>query len=131
MPTITGRLLAKNTLLSLVAQITPLIVAIVAIPILLDRLGLVRLGILSLVWVLLGYAGLLDLGIARALTQRTSRLLARREEDGVAKVATSAIAANFGLGIVGGARWPSASGARANHARPPGNSCSTNRDVVW
>lgn len=100
---ITGRLLAKNTLLSLVAQITPLIVAIVAIPILLDRLGLVRLGILSLVWVLLGYAGLLDLGIARALTQRTSRLLARREEDGVAKLATSAIAANFGLGIVGGA----------------------------
>ncbi|MDP9223531.1 MAG: flippase [Actinomycetota bacterium] len=100
---ITGRLLAKNTVLSLVAQIAPLIIAIVAIPILLDRLGLVRLGILSLVWVLLGYAGLLDLGIARALTQRTSRLLARHEEEGVAKLATTAIAANFGLGIVGGA----------------------------
>jgi O-antigen/teichoic acid export membrane protein len=96
----TGHLLAKNTLLSVIAQIMPLIVAIVAIPILLDRLGLVRVGILSLVWVLLGYAGLLDLGIARALTQRTSRLLARREEDGVAKLTTTAIAANFGLGIV-------------------------------
>jgi O-antigen/teichoic acid export membrane protein len=100
--TITGRLLAKNTLLSLLAQITPLMVAILAIPIVVDRLGLTRLGILSLVWVLLGYAGVLDLGIARALTQRTSQLLARGQKDQIAGLATSAVATNFILGLVGG-----------------------------
>jgi len=97
--TITGRLLAKNTLLSLLAQITPLIVAVVAIPVVVDRLGLTRLGILSFVWVLLGYAGVLDFGIARALTQRTSRLLARRQVHQIGVLAASAVAANFALGI--------------------------------
>jgi O-antigen/teichoic acid export membrane protein len=101
--TVTGSLIAKNTVFSLVSQIAPLITAIVAIPVLVDRLGLSRLGVLSLVWVVLGYAGVLDLGIARALTQRTSQLLARGEPDKIPDLATSALFANVLLGAVGGA----------------------------
>lgn len=97
-----GRLLARNALLGLAAQLLPLAVAVAAIPILVDRLGLPRLGILSLAWVILGYAGALDLGIARAATKRTTELLMIGDRRSLGELASSAIAANLVIGTVVG-----------------------------
>ena len=52
----------------------PLLVAAVTVPQLIGRLGHERFGLLALAWSLIGYAGVLDLGIGRALTQMVSRL---------------------------------------------------------
>ena len=62
---------------NLVGTALPLAVAIGAVPFLLSRIGVERFGILSLVWVLIGYFSLFDLGIGRALT----KLVAERVDD--------------------------------------------------
>lgn len=52
----------------------PLIVAAITVPHLIEKLGTERFGLLALAWGLIGYAGVLDLGIGRALTQMVARL---------------------------------------------------------
>ena len=70
-----GRLLARNVLWNLLGTGTPLLVAVVSIPILIDRLGKDRFGVIALAWALIGYAGLFDLGLGRALTKLVSEKL--------------------------------------------------------
>lgn len=62
----------------------PLLVATATVPHLISRLGNERFGLLALAWGLIGYAGALDLGIGRALTQLVARL---RGEDDLAPIA--------------------------------------------
>jgi O-antigen/teichoic acid export membrane protein len=52
----------------------PLAVAVVTVPSLIEKLGHERFGLLALAWGLIGYAGALDLGIGRALTQKVAQL---------------------------------------------------------
>ena len=52
----------------------PLGVAALTVPALIDRLGHERFGLLALAWGLIGYAGALDLGLGRALTQMVAGL---------------------------------------------------------
>lgn len=52
----------------------PLLVAAVTVPALLDTLGKEKFGLLALAWGLIGYAGALDLGLGRALTQMVASL---------------------------------------------------------
>ncbi|WP_232062225.1 oligosaccharide flippase family protein [Variovorax sp. PBS-H4] len=52
----------------------PLVVAVFTVPLLIEKLGHERFGLLALAWGLIGYAGALDLGIGRALTQKVSQL---------------------------------------------------------
>jgi O-antigen/teichoic acid export membrane protein len=61
-----GRLLARNTIWNLIGQLVPLLVGMVAIPPLVRGLGIDRFGLLSLVWVIIGYFSFFDLGLGRA-----------------------------------------------------------------
>lgn len=63
-------MLLKNTLFNLVGFGVPLIVAIVAIPLLLNGLGDEKFGLLALLWSIVSYASVLDLGLGRAVTLR-------------------------------------------------------------
>lgn len=67
-----GRLLARNTGFSLAGQAATLTVAFFAVPLLVDGLGTARFGVLTLAWVVIGYAQVFDLGIGRALTKLTA-----------------------------------------------------------
>jgi O-antigen/teichoic acid export membrane protein len=71
-----GQAIAKNSLLNLVGQAAPLLVAALAIPVLLRAIGTERFGLLTLAWVLVGYFSLFDLGLGRALTQLVSEKVA-------------------------------------------------------
>ena len=51
-----------------------MLVALVAIPILVDGLGTARFGILTLAWMVVGYFSLFDLGLGRALTKLTAKV---------------------------------------------------------
>ncbi len=59
---------------NLFGLVLPLLIALIAIPHLIASIGNERFGLLSLAWGLMSYAGVLDLGIGRALTQMVSRL---------------------------------------------------------
>ena len=61
--------LLRSGAFSLVTSAAPIIVALVALPILTRQLGTERLGLLALAWAWLSYAALLDFGLGRALTR--------------------------------------------------------------
>src|SRR5689334_15506862 len=70
-----GRLLAGNAVWNLLAICSPLLVALVCLPVLKRGLGTDRLGIISLAWIIIGYFGLFDLGLSRALTKLVAEKL--------------------------------------------------------
>ncbi len=97
-----GRRLGVNTLWSLVGGGIPLLFALAAMPFIIDGLGTVRFGVLLLVWALIGYFGLIDLGIGRALTQMTADRLGAGKPHEVPSVVWPGIAAMVVLGALGG-----------------------------
>src|SRR3954462_2729917 len=64
----THKILA-NSAWNLAGQILPLAAAVTAIPTLIRTLGAERFGVLTLLWGLVGYFSMFDLGIGRALTK--------------------------------------------------------------
>lgn len=70
-----GRLLARNTILNLIGQGAPILIAIFAIPLLIKGLGTDKFGALTLVWVVIGYFSLFDFGLGRALTKLVAEKL--------------------------------------------------------
>lgn len=67
--------LKKNTLWNLAGSGLPLIAAAFCIPYLLKGMGKEMFGILTLIWALIGYFSLFDLGVGRSLTYEVSKLL--------------------------------------------------------
>lgn len=94
-------LLVRNTGLNLLAAVLPLLVGIVALPIAIRGLGKEAFGILSIAWVVLGYFGLFDFGLARATTKFVAEAIAKREDDAVAPIVGTALLVSLGLGVVG------------------------------
>ncbi|TKB26135.1 flippase [Desulfopila sp. IMCC35006] len=79
----------------------PLFMALIAIPGLLTRIGSERFGLLALAWGLIGYAGMLDLGIGRATTQRVSLLRNNAGENEIPDVVATAIRITTITGMIG------------------------------
>jgi O-antigen/teichoic acid export membrane protein len=96
-----GRLLARNTFLNLIGRISPLVVAVFAIPILIKGLGMERFGVLTLAWMLIGYFSLFDLGIGRALTKLVAEKLGTGEDEKVPTLVWTSLFLMLLLGILG------------------------------
>jgi O-antigen/teichoic acid export membrane protein len=69
--------LRKNTLWNLAGSGLPIIAAAALIPFTLHRLGNEAFGVLTLIWALIGYFSLFDMGVGRALTYELSKLRAK------------------------------------------------------
>jgi O-antigen/teichoic acid export membrane protein len=69
-------LLFQHFFWSLLGTGMPLILGIVTIPVILEGLGMVSFGLLTLIWTAIGYFGLFDFGLGRALTQRVAAMRA-------------------------------------------------------
>jgi O-antigen/teichoic acid export membrane protein len=91
--------LGRDTLWNLAGNVLPLVVALLAVPYLIQRLGTSRFGLLSLAWVLIGYFSFFDLGLGRALTKWIAD---RRGEGNLTSL--PAISAT-GVGLVGLVGW--------------------------
>ncbi|MBN2412752.1 flippase [candidate division KSB1 bacterium] len=78
-----GGLLARNTLLNIVFQAVPLVIALVTIPILIRGLGTDRFGVLSIAWMFMGYFSLFDFGISRVLIKMVGEKLAAEQTDDI------------------------------------------------
>jgi O-antigen/teichoic acid export membrane protein len=96
-----GNLLARNTLWNLLGNGAPVLVAIFCIPLLIKGLGTDRFGVLTLTWAVIGYAGLFDLGLGRALTQLVAKKLGRGEDHEVPTLVWTSLLLMLLLGVVG------------------------------
>ena len=96
-----GSLLARNTVWNLVGQGAPLLVAIVAIPILIKGLGIDRFGVLTLAWMVIGYFGLFDLGLGRALTKSVAEKLGEEREQEIPAIVWTTLFIMLIFGLLG------------------------------
>lgn len=80
----------------------PLGVAVLTVPPLIGTLGQERFGLLALAWGLIGYAGALDMGLGRALTQMVSRLRGEGNLSSIPSVLATAGRITLVSGLVGG-----------------------------
>jgi O-antigen/teichoic acid export membrane protein len=96
-----GRLLAKNTAWNLIGNGAPMVLAILCIPVLIKGLGTDRFGILTLVWGLIGYATLFDLGLGRALTQLVATKLGSGDDHEVPALVWTSLVLMLLLGLLG------------------------------
>ncbi len=95
------KLLARNSLLNLLGSVLPVLVAIIAIPILVRGIGTERFGILSLVWMFVGYFSLFDLGLGKAVTKLVAEKIGTDEEGQIPPLVWTSIFLMLLLSIVG------------------------------
>ena len=98
---ISRRGIKANFLFNVAGMVLPLAAALITVPIYITQIGAARYGILSVVWILLGYFGFLDFGLSRASANALARLgdAPARER---APVLMTALWLNLALGLAGG-----------------------------
>ena len=96
-----GRLLARNTLYSLIGYAFPVLAAIFSIPILINVLGTDGFGVLTIAWMVTGYFSLLDLGVGRALTKLLSEKLGKNDVEDIPDLIWTALMLTTLMGFFG------------------------------
>jgi len=96
-----GHLLASNVSWNLLGSCAPLLVAVFAVPLLIKGMGTDRFGILTLVWVLIGYFGLFDFGLGRALTKLVAENLGAGQDEEIPSLVWTSLFLMTILGAVG------------------------------
>lgn len=94
-------LIARNAVLNFAGQGLPLVVGVVTIPFTLRGLGVDRYGLLSFVWVILGYFAIFDLGLGRATTKYVAEALGANNEEKVPELVGTAVTVQLLLGTLG------------------------------
>ena len=94
-------MLGRNTAWNLFGQVVPAIAALFTVPILIRGLGTERFGVLTLIWLVVGYFSIFDLGLGRALTQLLAERLGHGDHRSVPGLVWTALGLMGCLGILG------------------------------
>ena len=103
--------LKRNTLWNLAGSTVPLVAGAALIPYTLGRLGNEAFGVLTLIWGLIGYFSLFDLGVGRALTYQLSQLSAAGRAAEIGPTLRAGMLLTLAAGLLGaGVVWVLAPG---------------------
>ena len=94
--------LLRHTVFNLIGLGAPLLVAVGTIPVLIHELGPSRFGLLTLIWAVVSYFGLFDLGLGRALTQQLAVVFDNNEHKKVGPLVATATVLMAILGVLAG-----------------------------
>lgn len=94
--------LLKHSIYNLLGLGLPLVVAVFTIPVLIKELGEARFGLLTLIWAVVSYFGLFDLGLGRALTQQLAVVLGKNKYEEVGPLVGTAMLIMAVLGLFAG-----------------------------
>jgi O-antigen/teichoic acid export membrane protein len=97
---VSKRNVMRNFVVNLGGSALPIAISLVTVPAYLHHLGDVRYGVLTFVWTLVGYFGILDLGISRATANRIAQSVDRSPEHS-STIFWNAVYLNLFLGLVG------------------------------
>lgn len=93
--------LRRNTIWNLAGSGLPLIAAAALIPFTLHRLGNEAFGVLTLIWALIGYFSLFDMGVGRALTYELSKLRATNNASEISLTLKAGLLLTLAAGLLG------------------------------
>lgn len=94
-------ILARNAVINFLGRVVPLGIAIFAIPVLIRTLGTERFGVLTLVWIVIGYFSIFDLGLGRALTKFVAARLGSGQQEDLAPMVWTGVSLMAILGLAG------------------------------
>lgn len=94
--------LRRHTLWNLAGNALPLLAGVFFIPYCLKQLGYEAFGVLTLIWSLIGYFSLFDLGVGRALTYEISHLIKAGRSPAIPNVLYAGLALTVLTGVIGG-----------------------------
>lgn len=98
-----SRLLARNAGWNLAALALPTLVALVTLPGIVRGFGEERFAVMALAWTLIGYLGLFDFGLGRALTRLVAEALGRDDQAEFDRTVWTALQMMGVLGLFSGA----------------------------
>jgi len=90
----------RNTFYNIAGGLVPTAAAILCIPYLLVQIGDEKFGVLTIIWALIGYSNLFDLGVSRSLTYEISRLNRLNRND-ISSTIVAGLLIAFCTGAVG------------------------------
>jgi O-antigen/teichoic acid export membrane protein len=124
--------LKRNFFVNLLSPMTRMVVALVTVPLYLHHIGDARYGVMSIVWVLLGFFGFLDLGLSRAVTNALAKLRDATQEHR-ARVLLTTFGLNLGIGLMGGVVLYVFGGLMLQHfvSMPDEISAEVSRALPW
>ncbi|MEW6346021.1 MAG: oligosaccharide flippase family protein [Pseudomonadota bacterium] len=93
--------LLKNIVINFAGLIAPTLVSLATVPAYIHLLGVERYGVINLVWALIGYFSLLDLGTSLATENQIAKVR-DAGDDSVERIFWGACFLNLATGIVGG-----------------------------
>lgn len=95
-------MILRNSVYNMLGLGLPMVVAVVAIPVLIHGLGEARFGALTIIWAVVSYFGLFDLGLGRAVTQKVAIAVADGRRDELNAIMGTSSALMLALGVAGG-----------------------------
>jgi O-antigen/teichoic acid export membrane protein len=126
------RPLRINFIVNLLSPSVRIVVALVTVPLYLHHIGDARYGVMSIVWVLLGLFGFLDLGLSRAVTNALAKLRDAPQAHR-ARVLLTTFGLNLGMGLIGGVVLYIFGGLLLKHfiSMPDQISAEVSRSLPW
>jgi O-antigen/teichoic acid export membrane protein len=92
--------ISRNTAVNIAGSVASVLLAVLTLPVYLDAIGSARYGVLSIVWVLVGYFGVFGSGLGRSVAHYVARRRSSPRE--MESVVWTALAVNGALGAAGG-----------------------------
>lgn len=89
-----------NTLWSLAGNVVPALTAILFIPLLIKAMGVELFGLLTIIWIMIGYFSILDFGLGRSVTLLISQSLGSGRDNDCQRIYSTALPVALLLGAI-------------------------------
>lgn len=97
----TSKKIYTNMIWNICSMGLPMLIALICIPLFIKNLGIEKFGILTIIWSLIGYFGIFDMGMGKALTQKVSTCLGNNDTKSIPAFFWSAMSVTLCFGILG------------------------------
>lgn len=121
----------RNSFYNLMGLGLPLVVAVIAIPVLIRSLGVEQFGILTIIWAVVSYFGLFDLGLGRAVTQQVATCAAAGDLARMNAVIGTSTALMWALGMIAALIMIASAALLARELTGTGDPGSVTRAFWW